>query len=86
MALGVTAGQQVLIAEGNAEFADAVCDVLSDPILAQRLSTEGRKYVEHHHSWEASARRLSDVYQEAAVWAREQLPTTATHTARERSS
>jgi glycosyltransferase involved in cell wall biosynthesis len=57
--------QEVLIAEGEEEMAAAVLRVLSDSTLASRLSAAGRRYVEVHHSWEAGARRLVEVYEQA---------------------
>jgi len=55
-------GQEIITAEGENGLADAVLKVVSDPALARRLSAAGRRYVETHHSWEAKARRLVDVY------------------------
>jgi glycosyltransferase involved in cell wall biosynthesis len=64
-ALTVGGSQEVLVAEGEEELAAAVLQVLSDPTLARRLSAAGRQYVEAHHSWEAAARRLVGVYEQA---------------------
>lgn len=58
-------GREILKAEGAEELAAAVLNALSDPALAQRLSSAGRRYVEMHHSWEAKARRLLNVYEDA---------------------
>jgi glycosyltransferase involved in cell wall biosynthesis len=57
--------RQVLTAEDEEEMAAAVLRVLSDPALAGQLSAAGRRYVETHHSWEAGARRLVEVYEQA---------------------
>jgi glycosyltransferase involved in cell wall biosynthesis len=56
---------EVLTAEDEEEMAAAVLQVLSDSTLASHLSTAGRRYVEVHHSWEAGARRLVEVYERA---------------------
>lgn len=63
-ALTAEEGQAVLTADGAEELAAAILLVLSDPTLAERLSTAGRRYVETHHSWEAGAQRLVDIYGE----------------------
>jgi sugar transferase (PEP-CTERM/EpsH1 system associated) len=57
--------RQVLTAEDQEEMAAAVLRVLSDPALAGHLSAAGRRYVKTHHSWEAGARRLVEVYKQA---------------------
>jgi sugar transferase (PEP-CTERM/EpsH1 system associated) len=62
-ALNVHSGRELLIAQGKDELADAVLQILSDPIQAARLSASGRRYVELHHNWKASARRLAEVYE-----------------------
>ena len=64
-ALAAQERQEVLVAEGEEEQAAAVLRVLSDSALARRLSAAGRRYVEAHHSWEAGARRLVEVYRQA---------------------
>jgi sugar transferase (PEP-CTERM/EpsH1 system associated) len=60
-----TQEEQVLVADDPDEFATQVLRTLSDPALAEWLSAAGRRYVEAHHSWEAGARRLVEVYEEA---------------------
>ncbi len=62
-ALATKESREILIAEGKEELAASVLQVLSDPALAGRLSVAGRRYVETHHSWEAGARRLVEVYE-----------------------
>jgi len=64
-ALVAEESQEVLIADGEEELAAAVLQVLSDPVLARRLAVAGRRYVETHHNWEAGARRLVEVYEQA---------------------
>ena len=64
-ALTTAKDQGILIAQDKEELAAAVLQVLSDPALARRLSVTGRRYVESHHSWEAGARRLVEVYERA---------------------
>ena len=64
-ALAAEVGRDVLVAEGEEAFAAAVLRVCSDPALAQGLAAAGRRYVEEYHSWEAGARRLVEVYEQA---------------------
>ena len=58
-------GKEALVADGPEAFATQILRTCSNPILAERLSNAGRRYVETHHSWEASARRLVKVYERA---------------------
>ena len=60
--LQVKNGTHLLIADEPQAFAEAVKLVLDDPQLARKLSTEGRAYVEAHHSWIANAQTLSELY------------------------
>ena len=64
-ALAAEEGQQVLVADDEKELAAAVLQIFSDSALAEGLAAGGRRYVEAHHSWEAGARRLVRVYEEA---------------------
>lgn len=64
-ALVAEEGREIMVAGGGEELAKAVLQVLSDSALAERLSAGGRRYVEAHHSWEAGARRLVVVYEQA---------------------
>ncbi len=56
---------EVLVADDPDTFATQVLQVCSDPPLAGRMTTNGRRYVESHHSWETSGRRLGEVYERA---------------------
>lgn len=57
--------RDALVASDWREFAHQICRVLDDPGLCARLGTAGRQYVETHHQWNASARRLEVLYDEA---------------------
>ena len=61
--LRVTHGRELLVAEAGQAYADAVLSVLGNRQLARDLSSAGRRYVELNHSWEATAQRLSELYQ-----------------------
>ena len=61
--LQVKNGIELLIAEGEQAYADAVLKVLDNQQLARDLGSAGRRYVELNHSWEATANMLSNLYQ-----------------------
>jgi glycosyltransferase involved in cell wall biosynthesis len=44
-------GENLLIADGAEEFAQAVLRVLCEPGLAERLRENGRRWVEAHYNW-----------------------------------
>jgi len=56
--LELTPGQEALIADDPAGFADAVLALLSDPGLRARLSRHGRRLVEARYDWAAIGQRL----------------------------
>ncbi len=57
-------GEDILIADGPAEFAAAVVRVLQEPETARRLSAAGRRYVEEQFNWQVVCRKMDEVYQE----------------------
>lgn len=62
--LGVTSGEELIIADTPAEFADAVVRVLRDRDLAERLGRNGRRLVCEEYSWERVGERLLGLYDE----------------------
>ena len=52
-ALTIVPGQDLLVADRPAEFAEAVFQAMQSP-LAQTLGAHGRSYVERHHDWSRS--------------------------------
>ena len=56
--LDVIPGENILIADEPAEFADALQCLLDDRALRARLAANGRRLVEDRYSWETSAREL----------------------------
>jgi sugar transferase (PEP-CTERM/EpsH1 system associated) len=60
--LEATLGKEILVADASETFASLVVRVLNDPVLAEELGTNGRRYVERQHSWEAAASELVRVY------------------------
>lgn len=63
-ALQVRPGEELLVAEEPALFAEKTLELLADLQLQQRLGIAGRKYVEQHHSWSAVAGQLVRSYQQ----------------------
>jgi glycosyltransferase involved in cell wall biosynthesis len=56
--LELVPGRDALIADGPADFAEAVLALLADPDLRARLSWHGRRLVEAHYDWAAIGQRL----------------------------
>ncbi len=55
-------GRNLLVAGTDEAFADQVVELLNDAGLRARLGVEGRRLVENHYGWEASASRLLQLY------------------------
>jgi sugar transferase (PEP-CTERM/EpsH1 system associated) len=58
--LRVKDGDNILIRDDPAKFADAVISCLEDESLAGRIASQGRETVMAHYRWERLARKLSD--------------------------
>jgi sugar transferase (PEP-CTERM/EpsH1 system associated) len=59
--LKVTHGEDILIADTPAEFADAVLRLLDDRALRARLATNGRRLVESQYGWEVIGEKLDQL-------------------------
>ena len=57
---GFTNGEQVLIADSPAEFADAVVRLYNDPALWQKLSDGGYRHIEEHNTPEVIGKIVND--------------------------
>ncbi len=57
-----TAGANILLADGPADFAQAIVRVLHDKNLAKALAQEGRRLVCGSYSWDIIGRQLKSVY------------------------
>lgn len=55
-------GENILIADNPEEFSQAVIRVLHEPILAERLRTNGRRWVEDHYEWQKVYSRWDSIY------------------------
>lgn len=57
--------RDLLIADGQQAFTDAVCRILDDDALAERLAKSGRSFVERHWTWEAHFEQLENDFHSA---------------------
>lgn len=60
--LGVQHEQELLLADGDAPFADAVLRVLNDSALAKRLGDTARAFVEREYGYPKLAMRFEELY------------------------
>jgi len=56
-------GEDLLVADSPRDFAAAVCRVLEDSGLRERLTANGRALVERHYSWDRSCDSLMRLYE-----------------------
>jgi glycosyltransferase involved in cell wall biosynthesis len=59
--LEATYGEDILVADTPAEFADAVLRLLYDRALRVRLATNGRRLVESRYGWEGISQKLDQL-------------------------
>jgi hypothetical protein len=57
----MTHGQELLVGETDESYASQVVSVLRDPLLARRLSDQGRIFISAHHVWESKRDLLRQV-------------------------
>lgn len=62
--LGAAHGRELLVADGDRAFADAVVRLLEDAPLRRRLGEAGRAFARERYDWAALAGRLGDLYEE----------------------
>ncbi|MGE0464798.1 MAG: glycosyltransferase, partial [Vicinamibacterales bacterium] len=60
-ALAAKAGRDVMVADGERLFAEAVLGLLEDPEKRGGVGRAGRAYVEAHHQWDRIAARLERI-------------------------
>jgi sugar transferase (PEP-CTERM/EpsH1 system associated) len=65
--LAVQHGQNILLADSPAEFAEAVCSLLRDIPQRQRLGASARQMVEQNYSWTNAAQVVDSVLKEVAA-------------------
>ncbi|MCK4694190.1 MAG: glycosyltransferase, partial [Candidatus Cloacimonetes bacterium] len=54
-------GEHFLLADNPEDFAEKVCQVLTDEDLYQKLSTNGRKLMEDLYSWQKGVEKLEEI-------------------------
>jgi glycosyltransferase involved in cell wall biosynthesis len=64
-ALEAEVGRDLVAADDDAQFADAIGRLLEDRAHRDAVGAAGRRHVERHHDWDALARALLGVYAEA---------------------
>lgn len=62
--LGVKDGKQALIRDNREELVGAAVAILKDSQMASRLGVEGKNFVEANYTWDKSAQKLDQIYQE----------------------
>jgi glycosyltransferase involved in cell wall biosynthesis len=62
--MSVRSEEQLLIANGEERFAEAIVRLMRDPALRARLAAAARRYVLQDHSWPAVARSYERIYSE----------------------
>ena len=63
-ALGVMRGRDLVVADDPDTFAGEVIALLNDSGARRSLGRAGRRFVEMHHEWGDSVRKLEDIYSE----------------------
>jgi glycosyltransferase involved in cell wall biosynthesis len=58
----VLPGHHLLVAEGDAEMADAAVLVVREPVVAATLSANARQLVERRYTWAAVARSWESLW------------------------
>jgi len=66
-ALTTKAGSDVLVADGEQAFADAVLGLFDNPQRQREIGRAGRAYVEAHHRWDHIAGRLERIYEDVVA-------------------
>jgi polysaccharide biosynthesis protein PslH len=62
--LGITPGQQAIVANTAAEMASAVTNLLSDKKLQHKLAENGRRFVSANYDWKNISSKLNSIYRE----------------------
>lgn len=60
--LGVTSGQELILADSAIEFADAINTLLHDATLRATIAKRGRDFVRSHFDWSVIVPHLLDAY------------------------
>jgi glycosyltransferase involved in cell wall biosynthesis len=63
--LNLIPGRDILVADEPADFAEAVLNVLQDPVLRETLSRNGRQAVEAKYDWRIIGQQFDDFVETA---------------------
>lgn len=66
--MDLTPGENIILADGAADFADAVCKALEDPAASRAIGRKAREFVVQRHSQKQADARILEIY-ERDVWA-----------------
>jgi len=62
----VLPGHHLLVADSDAEIAEAALLVLREPVVSETLATNARQLIERHYTWAAVARAYASLWARAA--------------------
>lgn len=65
--LAVTPGKELLVADSDDEFARVALQLMENAIQQKNVGEAGLRYVQTHHSWKESARKMVEIYQGLAI-------------------
>jgi glycosyltransferase involved in cell wall biosynthesis len=65
VSLAARPGRDILVADEPDRIADAVVELLENPVRQREIGRAGRAYVEAHHRWETIAAGLDGIYRDA---------------------
>jgi glycosyltransferase involved in cell wall biosynthesis len=60
----VTNGQDILISDTPAEFAESINRILSDKCLRDRVVTNARKLIDNNYSWDICANKYIKLFED----------------------
>lgn len=65
-ALEAKDGEELMVGKSADDLADKTIQLLQDKKLYERISKNGRNFVEQHYTWEEIAKKLDEVYEKVA--------------------
>lgn len=57
-------GEEVIIRDDPQDIADAVIELINNPVLYRKISNNAKKIVQENYDWDPIAQKLSDIYEE----------------------
>ena len=65
--LAVTPGEELMVADSADEFARSALQLIENPSLQKSVGEAGLQYVQSHHSWRETARKMVEIYRGLAA-------------------